>query len=239
MKDNREGSMSDSVKGQTDMKPELEQELFLEPGTQPGQFVLAEHSVQYRKKPDGFFTAKDFFTLPEEERVELIDGVYYYMPAPSLAHQELVMFLCEKFRSWIHENGGDCRVYPAPAAVQPDPDDDRTVVMPDVVVICDKSKMHLRYCLGAPDLLVEIVSPSSRQRDYRVKLEKYTRAGVREYWIADPLQERITVYDLAHKKPASLYTFHDKVPAAIWENRMSVDFGELTEELAFLGKLPE
>ena len=192
-----------------------------------------------KDSPAGSFTVKDYFELPEDERAELIDGIFYYIPAPSLVHQELVRFLCEQFHIWIRNNHGDCRVYPAPTAVQPDLDDDRTMVEPDVVVICDKNKMHRGYCLGAPDLLVEIVSPSSKQLDYRVKLDKYTHAGVREYWIVDPLQERITVYDLAHDKPPALYTFHDRVPVAIWDNRMTVDFAELEEELSFLKQLPE
>ena len=139
------------------------------------------------------YTIDDIYALPEGQRAELIDGQIYDMAPPSPMHQELVMELSATLRDYIKKNGGPCKVYPAPFAVFLN-EDDRNYVEPDISVICDSSKVDNRGYQGAPDFIIEIVSPSSQRMDYLTKLFKYRTAGVREYWIVNPLQRTVQVY---------------------------------------------
>ena len=139
------------------------------------------------------YTSEDYWNLPDGERAELIDGQLYNMAPPSRIHQKLVMKLSTSIQQHIDSKGGSCEVYPAPFAVNLNADD-KTYVEPDIAVICDKNKLTDRGCSGAPDLVIEIVSPSSRKMDYSTKNALYSDAGVREYWIVDPAKERTTIY---------------------------------------------
>ena len=143
------------------------------------------------------YTVDDIYALPEGQRAELIDGQIYDMAPPSPMHQELVMELSATLRDYIKKNGGPCKVYPAPFAVFLN-EDDRNYVEPDISVICDSSKVDNRGYQGAPDFIIEIVSPSSQRMDYLTKLFKYRTAGVREYWIVNPLQRTVQVLSLIH-----------------------------------------
>lgn len=142
------------------------------------------------------YTSEDYWNLPEGERAELIDGKFYDMAPPSRIHQRLVSKLTSVIDQYITNHHGNCQVYPAPFAVNLDADD-RDWVEPDVSVICDPNKLTDRGCSGAPDLIFEVVSPSSRRMDYNQKNALYANAGVREYWIVDPVKERVTVYHFA------------------------------------------
>ena len=142
------------------------------------------------------FTTDYIFSLPEGQRAELIDGVVYDMAPPNRLHQELVSELHYKITDYIKKNNGACKVFPAPFAVFLNADD-KTYVEPDISVICDKSKLDDRGCVGAPDWIIEIASPSTKRTDYGVKLFKYRSAGVREYWIVNPLTRTVNVYDLS------------------------------------------
>lgn len=139
------------------------------------------------------YTSEDYWNLPDGQRAELIDGQLYNMAPPSPFHQELVMEISAIIRQYIKKNKGDCKVYPAPLAVNLHADD-KIWVEPDISVVCDKNKITDKDCKGAPDWIIEVVSPSSRKRDYSVKMFLYSDAGVREYWIVDPSKERTTVY---------------------------------------------
>lgn len=139
------------------------------------------------------YTSEDYWNLPDSQRAELIDGQLYNMAPPSRMHQEILSALHWKIRSYIAEHGGSCKVYPAPFAVNLDADD-KDWVEPDISVICDHNKLTDRGCTGAPDWIVEVVSPSSRRMDYSIKNAIYSGAGVREYWIVDPAKQRTTVY---------------------------------------------
>ncbi len=139
------------------------------------------------------YTSEDYWNLPDGERAELIDGQLYNMAPPSRIHQKLVSELTQTIGFHIKSNGGSCEVYPAPFAVNLNADD-KTYVEPDISVICDKNKLTDRGCSGAPDLVIEVVSPSSSRMDYIIKLNLYMTAGVREYWIVDPAKERTTIY---------------------------------------------
>ena len=162
-----------------------------------------------------FYTSEDYWSLPEGTRAELIDGVLYDMAPPSRVHQELVSGLHYALRKYISDNHGQCRVYPAPFAVNLDADD-KNWVEPDISVICDSSKLTDRGCAGAPDLVMEIVSPSSRKMDYSLKNALYSESGIREYWIVDPAKEKVVVYCYEHDDDPSLYTFDVDIPVGIY-----------------------
>lgn len=148
-------------------------------------------------------TAEDYWSLPEGRRAELIDGTLYDMAPPSRTHQDIVAGFTHALRQHVLEHGGPCRVYPAPFAVNLDADD-ATWVEPDVSLVCDPAKLSERGCEGAPDFVVEVVSPTSRRIDYLTKATQYEQAGVREYWIVDPTIKRTTVYRYETAGPAPL-----------------------------------
>ncbi len=170
------------------------------------------------------YTIEDIYLLPDEQRAELIDGKIYYMAPPSRIHQKLVSKLNQVIANYIDHNKGDCEVYPSPFAVYLD-ENSNTYVEPDISVICDKNKLDDRGCKGAPDWIIEIVSPSSRRMDYYTKLFKYRMTGVREYWIVDPDKDRITVYNF-DTEDTSDYTFSDMVKVGIYAD-LYIDFSQL------------
>ena len=161
------------------------------------------------------YTIDDIYALPEGQRAELIDGQIYDMAPPSPMHQELVMELSATLRDYIKKNGGPCKVYPAPFAVFLN-EDDRNYVEPDISVICDSSKVDNRGYQGAPDFIIEIVSPSSQRMDYLTKLFKYRTAGVREYWIVNPLQRTVQVYSFEGTEDSTQYSFDDEITVTIY-----------------------
>lgn len=146
------------------------------------------------------FTYQEYLTWPQEERWELIDGVPYNMtPAPTRLHQLISRQLLTLFNNYL--TGKSCEVYHAPFDVrlpQPLESDEQTssVVQPDILVVCDKAKLDDRGCKGSPDLVVEIVSPTTFQKDLKEKFNLYERAGVREYWIVYPDQKTISAFSL-------------------------------------------
>ena len=161
------------------------------------------------------YTIDDIYALPEGQRAELIDGQIYDMAPPSPMHQELVMELSATLRDYIKKNGGSCKVYPAPFSVFLN-EDDRNYVEPDISVICDSSKVDNRGYQGAPDFIIEIVSPSSQRMDYLTKLFKYRTAGVREYWIVNPLQRTVQVYSFEGTEDSTQYSFYDEITVTIY-----------------------
>ena len=171
------------------------------------------------------YTIDDIYALPEGERAELIDGQMYMMAPPSRKHQEIASELFTGISSYIKSKGGSCKSYFAPFAVFLN-EDDKNYVEPDISVVCDKSKLTDKGCSGAPDWIIEIVSPGSRRMDYFIKLFKYRTAGVREYWIVDPEQNRITVYNFESEDTGD-YTFADSVKVGIFDD-LSIDFGKIT-----------
>lgn len=174
-----------------------------------------------------YYTTEDIYTLPEGKRAELIDGQIYDMAAPGRIHQKLVHFLDRTIGNYIQSNHGECEVYPAPFAVFLNADN-QTYLEPDISVICDKNKLTDDGCNGAPDWIIEIVSASSRQMDYNKKLFKYRSAGVREYWIADPMNLRVTVYNF-EQDTFEEYSFSDKIKAGIYED-FEIDFTKIRLE---------
>ena len=151
----------------------------------------------------GRYTIDDIYNLPDGQRAELIDGELYMMATPNRIHQRLVMEL------FLNA-------------------DDKLYFEPDISVICDKDKLTDEGCKGAPDWIIEIVSPSSRQMDYNKKLFKYGTAGIREYWIVDPMKQAIMVYNFEHDMFEE-YSFYDKVKVGIYEG-FEIDFAGIRME---------
>ena len=166
-------------------------------------------------KQEEIYTIKDIYALPDGERAELIDVQIYYMAPPSRTHQKISWKLHQSIANYIDSNGGECEVYAAPFAVFLN-DDDINYVEPDISVICDPSKLDEKGCHGAPDWIIEIVSPSSKPRDYMTKLFKYRTAGVREYWIVDPTKQMISVYAF-ESDTVEQYNFGEDVPVGIYD----------------------
>lgn len=160
------------------------------------------------------YTIEDIYALPDGERAELIDGRIYYMAPPSRKHQRIITEVGTVINNYIKENNGACEVNVAPFAVFLS-GNDYNYVEPDISIICDPAKLNDKGCMGAPDWIIEIVSPASRQMDYNKKLFKYRTAGVREYWIVDWEKDRITVYSF-EKDTVNEYTFADDIPAGIY-----------------------
>ena len=165
-------------------------------------------------------TTEEIYALPEGKRAELIDGQIYDMAPPGRIHQELVQQLSRTIGNYIADHKGTCKVYPAPFAVFLN-QDDKTYVEPDISVICDNGKLDDRGCNGAPDWVIEIVSPSSKRMDYLIKLLKYQKAGVKEYWVVDPERKSIMVYDFAGGD-ADTYSFKDEIPVGIYDGDLKL-----------------
>ncbi len=159
------------------------------------------------------YTIEYIYALPDGERAELIDGQIYYMAPPNTRHQRMLNYT--EINMYIRKNNGECEVFPAPFAVFLN-DDDMNYVEPDISVICDKNKISDKGCQGAPDWVIEIISPSSMAMDYFTKLFQYQKSGVREYWIVDPIKQRVTVY-FFEKELVEEYSFGEEVPVGIYE----------------------
>ena len=173
------------------------------------------------------YTSEDYWNLPEGERAELIDGKFYDMAPPSRIHQEISGQIYKTITNYIDASRGSCKVYAAPFAVNLDADD-RDWVEPDISVICDPNKLTDRGCSGAPDLIFEIVSPSSRRMDYNRKNTLYSDAGVREYWIVDPAKKRVTVYHYEDDAAPIIYSFTQDIPVGIYPG-LTIKINDLLE----------
>ena len=161
------------------------------------------------------YTIEDIYALPNGVRAELIDGQIYYMASPTWTHQRISMFLSRKIGNYIESENGNCEVLTAPFAVFLN-NDDKNYFEPDISVICDISKLDEKGCHGAPDWIIEIISPGNKTMDYFKKLFKYQAAGVREYWIVDPTKELVMVYRF-EKETMEEYSFGEDIPVGIYD----------------------
>ena len=152
------------------------------------------------------YTVHDIFDLPEGQRAELIDGRVYYMSPPTRTHQRIVGELFAMIREHIKRNNGKCEVDIAPFAVFLD-GDDKNYVEPDICVVCDQNKLDDKGCNGAPDWIIEVVSPASRRIDYTTKLFKY--------WIVDAEKSRVMVYNFS-MDAMNEYSFTEDIPVGIY-----------------------
>ena len=181
-----------------------------------------------RGKKQGQYTVNDYFALPDERRVELINGVIYDMDSPSGTHQSISMYISNIFFNFIQSNKGGCRVYTAPFDVQLNKDN-KTMVQPDILVVCGKDRYRNGIVYGAPELVIEILSDSTRGKDLVLKLNKYCEAGVLEYWTVDPKCREITVFKYGVDIMATVYDGNSEVPVGIWNGKCAVNTAELFE----------
>ena len=193
---------------------------------------VVEDSWSRKWRRQGTYTVRDYESIPDGVRVELIDGVIYDMAAPSFEHQIIAGAVYRALADYRDKKGSkDCIPLIAPYDVQLDMDD-KTMVQPDVLVVCRKKGRDLRKRLyGAPEFVLEVISPSTKKRDVQDKQTKYMNAGVREYWIVDPDERSILVYDFEHVKFPEKYTFYDKVPVMISGGDLEIDFNVIRDEL--------
>lgn len=176
-------------------------------------------------------TIDDYYKESEFRRIELIQGVFYDMAAPTATHQMFVTEILGEFRNHVIKNKGTCLPLAAPVDVQLN-EDNITMVEPDILILCDKDKLRKNKIFGAPDLTVEIVSKSSGSYDRITKLSQYMNAGVREYWIIDTFTDEILVYFFEESYAPKRYGFNDKVPVNIWNGECVVNFEEIMTRLA-------
>ncbi len=183
------------------------------------------------------WTYADYLTWPDEQRWEIIDGVAYAMsPAPTTIHQRIIRKLATRINA--HLEGKKCELFWAPfdvrladsAAVSDNYVE--TVVQPDIVVICDNNKLDERGCNGAPDLIIEITSPSTGKNDLTVKFELYQRHGVKEYWIVLPAEQTVLVFklgeDMVYGTPAR-YAVGHKIAVPLLDD-LVVDLADVFAE---------
>lgn len=161
-------------------------------------------------------TIEDIYALPEGQRAELIDGKMYMMAPPSWTHQRISGKLQQTIANYIDGSQGNCQVLAAPFAVFLNDEDNKNYLEPDISIICGTEKLDEKGCHGAPDWVIEIVSPSSKPRDYIKKMLKYGTAGVREYWVVDPDETTVIVYDFENEMMKQ-YPFYTEVPVGIFE----------------------
>lgn len=171
------------------------------------------------------YTIDDIYALPDGKRAELIDGQMYCLAPPNTRHQRILSFLHLEIGNYIRANEVFCEIFPAPFAVFLFADDSK-YLEPDISVICDRDKLDEQGCKGAPDWIIEIVSPGSKVMDYYTKLSLYREAGVREYWIVDAVKCTILVYEIEKAETPAIYSFTDKIKANIYEN-LVIDFSKL------------
>ena len=195
--------------------------------------IVREGAAAYRAKRQGEYTLEDYYALPEDYRAELIDGALFKMEAPTPMHQLLVTELWGELRSYIRDKRGLCIPVASPVDVQLDRDD-KTMVQPDVLIVCDRGKIIRRCVYGAPEFIVEILSPSTKQKDSYIKLQKYMSAGVKEYWLVDPEKKRVVVYDFAHDEGPVIYGFDAKVPVGLFDGDCEIDFPAIYKYVEFL-----
>ncbi len=172
------------------------------------------------KEPN--FSVEDYYETPEGYPLELINGRFYVMESPGSKHQSIVYELGFVIGGYIKKNKGKCRVYPGPFDVEL-PTVKGTVVVPDITVVCDTSKVDKKGLKGVPDWVIEVLSASTQGKDKKEKLAVYEAVGVQEYWIVDPFENKVCVYrrsDNVGEKGYSLpdtYTFEEEIPSGIME----------------------
>lgn len=188
--------------------------------------------------PNKLYTYADYLTWQVQERLELVKGRLFKMsPAPLRYHQELSGALFWELKTYLKKK--PCKVFHAPFDVRlpKSPTEHRdeqvyTVVQPDISVVCDRSKLDRRGCLGAPDLIIEILSPATAAKDVKDKFALYEESGVREYWLVYPGESVLEVFTLNEQGTYSLdkiYTREDTVRVGIFED-LQIDLCDIFEE---------
>ena len=174
-------------------------------------------------------TLEQYEVLPEDKRVEVFDGVIYDMASPSQEHQIISMELSTILNTYTKGKKGSCRVFHAPFDVKLS-DMPLTIVQPDIMVVCNKDKLDEKRCNGAPDFIIEIVSPSNPADDYIRKLYYYKNTGVREYWIVDPRRKIVIVNYFEGNMLNIQYSFDSIIKVNIYDDLL-INFSEIADML--------
>lgn len=174
-------------------------------------------------------TLEQYEALPEDIRAEVFDGQVYYMSSPSQEHQTISIELSTILNIYIKSKKGTCRVFHAPFDVKLN-DNPLTIVQPDLMIVCDKNKLDGKRCNGAPDFVIEIVSPSNPADDYIRKLYYYKNYGVREYWIIDSKRKIVTVNYFDGNLLNVQYDFYSTIKVNIYED-LYINFSDIAELL--------
>lgn len=174
-------------------------------------------------------TLKQYEALPEDRRAEVFDGVIFDIASPSQIHQTLSMELSNILYNYSKNKKGACQVLSAPFDVKLS-DKPLTVVQPDIMVICNKDKLDGKRCNGAPDFIIEIVSPGNPAEDYIRKLYYYEKYGVREYWIVDPRRKIVTVNYFEKTALNIQYSFDSTIKVNIYDD-LSINFSDIADLL--------
>ena len=184
------------------------------------------------------YTFADYLTWFDEAKRELIEGFIKMLPAPLSIHAEVSYNISWHLGAILKKNKGKCKIYPAPFDVrfpkQGETADDKidTVVQPDICVVCDLSKIDERGCCGAPDMIVEVLSPSTGKKDITEKFALYEEFGVKEYWIVYPDSKAVTVFllqDNGKYNAGTVYEFNGKVPVHVFDN-CPIDLDDIFEK---------
>ncbi len=174
-------------------------------------------------------TLEQYESFSDDVRAEVFDGQIFYMASPSQMHQTILTELLVSIRNYLYRKGGGCQVFPAPFDVKLS-DHPLTIVQPDIMIVCDKEKLDGKRCNGAPDFIIEIISPSNPSDDYIRKLYYYKNAGVREYWIVDPRRKTVTVNYFEEDLVNVQYSFDSIIKVNIYDD-LFVDFSKITDLL--------
>ncbi|MBQ6550576.1 MAG: Uma2 family endonuclease [Lachnospiraceae bacterium] len=216
----------DAGKGPEELRPAFVEE--------SSGYTVEGSSAKSTGKKQGEYTVEDYLRLPDDRRYELINGDLYVMEAPSSGHQMMGGMIYRELTNYILEKGRECTPFISPLDVQLN-NDNKTMVQPDVIVVCDRSKMKGGKCHGAPDLVVEVLSPSTMWKDMSLKYDIYFHAGVREYWMIDLKGKRILVYLMDESESVCrIYGMEDQVPVSIFDGGCVIDFRKIWEHTAWL-----
>jgi len=188
----------------------------------PTTQTVSETAISYGVKRQGEYTLTDYYAFPDDRRIELINGVIYDMAAPGLLHQQICGEIFRQIANHITEKKGTCIPFIAPVDVQLDCDD-KTMVQPDIGILCDRNKYRENLIFGAPDFLIEVLSPSTRRKDMTLKLQKYADAGVREYWMVDLKRKVVLTWFFEAEDYPVIYGFKDKIPVRMYHEDMIID----------------
>lgn len=194
----------------------------------PMPVMVREASAYHVEKQPGMYTIDDYCALPDDQRVELIDGYFYDMAAPSTFHQLIVGEIHRQIANYIIDKDGACTPFISPVDVQLN-NDEKTMVQPDVVIVCNPDQIITRNIVGAPDFLLEVISPGSRRKDYIMKLHKYEEADVREYWLVDPYQKIVMVYFFEDDACPAIYPLDSDIPVNIFGGELVLKFQRIAK----------
>ncbi len=199
---------------------------------QDNNIILKDNTIfsygNPQEKKQGEYTTEDYFITSDEIRVELIDGVMYDMKTPTFDHQKIVGEIYRQIANYLIENNRNCEVGIFPVDVQLDCDN-KTMVQPDIFILCNNEKLLKGKVFGAPDFVLEVISFATKRKDYFRKLEKYENAGVREYWIFDPYKKELIVFFFECDIYAQSYDLKQPVPIYIFEKKLQIYFGQIVK----------